>query len=805
MRSKAFNIGVLLLLLATSAFSQYRLMGTISADDSTLVKGVSIFLSDGSESISDRQGKFLFEDLSNGDYTLHFTSEDYEYHNQSVRIDGRDQTLRVRLKARNNVLEEVTVSDARSDFGFTKMRSVEKMGIYEGKKTEVIIPSQLTANLATNNARQIFSRVAGLNIWENDGGGLQLSIGGRGLDPNRTSNFNVRQNGYDISADALGYPESYYTPPLEGIGRIEIVRGAASLQYGTQFGGLINFTMKEPVSDRKFELTARQTGGSFGFYNTFTSISGTTKKLSYYSFYQYKRGDGWRENSHFDNHNVYTNVNYAFSENTRIGVDLTHTRYLAQQPGGLTDEMFNDDPRQSNRERNWFDVNWNMAALHLDHKFNSSSEFNLRMFGLIASRYSLGFRPHRVANVDENEERDLIKGNFKNWGMEARFLKRYEIVKKPSVLLLGSRYYSGFNHSRQGFGSTAKDADFKFLNEDEDISYDYEFPNQNTAFFIENIFYLNDKLSITPGLRYEHINTTAEGYYGTIYKDLAGNVIERTRTDERRKNIRQFMLAGIGVSYKPTPHMEIYTNLSQNYKSITFNDMRVANPSSDVDPNLGDEKGYSFDLGLRTDQTVMFNYDVSFFFMNYNDRIGDIIYYTENDQVKRRRSNVGQAIISGIEAYGEMDVFGLLRPHQDRWSLVGFANVAFIRSNYKTSNSPNVEGKKVEFIPDINLKSGIRLGYRNFKTSLQYTYMAEQFTDATNQVESDYSAVIGLIPEYSILDLSMSYEFKRYRVEGSINNLTDQMYYTRRATGYPGPGILPSDGRGFFLTLQIKL
>jgi Fe(3+) dicitrate transport protein len=152
-----------------------------------------------------------------------------------------------------------------------------------------------------------------------------------------------------------------------------------------------------------------------------------------------------------------------------------------------------------------------------------------------------------------------------------------------------------------------------------------------------------------------------------------------------------------------------------------------------------------------------------------------------------------------------MDVFGLLRPHQDRWSLVGFANVAFIRSNYKTSNSPNVEGKKVEFIPDINLKSGIRLGYRNFKTSLQYTYMAEQFTDATNQVESDYSAVIGLIPEYSILDLSMSYEFKRYRVEGSINNLTDQMYYTRRATGYPGPGILPSDGRGFFLTLQIKL
>ena len=72
-----------------------------------------------------------------------------------------------------------------------------------------------------------------------------LGIGGRGLSPNRSSNFNIRQNGYDISADALGYPESYYTPSSEAMDRIEIIRGAASLQYGPQFGGLVNFVMKE--------------------------------------------------------------------------------------------------------------------------------------------------------------------------------------------------------------------------------------------------------------------------------------------------------------------------------------------------------------------------------------------------------------------------------------------------------------------------------------------------------------------------------------------------------------------------------
>jgi Fe(3+) dicitrate transport protein len=294
---------------------------------------------------------------------------------------GKDLRFDLYLTSSEQNLDELTVKEKAADFGFSRLRGVESMGIYEGKKSEVITPDQLVANLSTNNARQVYSRVAGLNIWENEGGGLQLNIGGRGLDPNRTSNFNVRQNGHDISADALGYPESYYTPPIEAVGKIQIVRGAASLQYGTQFGGLINFVMKKPVQDRKIEVVARQSVGSFGFYNAFTSASGTVGKLSYYTFFQYKRADGWRANSRFNNYTFYTDLDYKLSDKTSIGLDITHMHYLAKQPGGLSDAMFAENPRQTNRERNWFNVNWNMAALHFDHRFNASNEFNLRVSG----------------------------------------------------------------------------------------------------------------------------------------------------------------------------------------------------------------------------------------------------------------------------------------------------------------------------------------------------------------------------------------------------------------------------------------
>ncbi|WP_276374558.1 TonB-dependent receptor [Chryseolinea sp. H1M3-3] len=802
MKSKVSSI-LFFCFIAFSAAAQHRLSGVVrSEEDSVVVNECVVYLNGGTKSApTDKAGRFVFEDLANGKYTLHFTGPGYKYSNQEVIISNNDAVVRSYLTPFRETLQEVMITDASDNFGVTRMRAVENLGIYEGKKSEVIVPEKLVANLATNNARQVYSRVAGLNIWENDGAGIQLSIGGRGLDPNRTANFNVRQNGYDISADALGYPESYYTPPTEGIGKIQIVRGAASLQYGTQFGGLINFSMKKPVPDKKLELSASQTVGSYGFYNAFTSVSGTVNKLSYYTFFQYKRGDGWRKNSQFDNHTFYANINYAINPNTSIGIDVTKMGYLAQQPGGLTDGMFLENARQTNRERNWFKVNWNLFALHIDHKFNATSEFNARVFSLFANRYAVGFRPNRVAMEDDNSERDLIKGDFENWGAEVRYLKRYQLSKIQSVLLVGARYYHGFNHSTQGFGSKGANADFNYITSDEAITYDYRFPNKNAAVFLENILYINDKLSLTPGIRFEHINTVAEGYYGWVSKDLAGNIIDVTRFDEKLNKGRQFLLAGLGVSYKATPFIDIYSNISQNYRSITFNDMRISNPSAEIDPNLEDEKGYSVDLGVRSEQTALFNYDVSLFYLNYDNRIGEILV-----QDKRRRGNIGHAVIQGVEAYGEGDLIGLLHSKETPWTGILFGNVAFIGSEYKSSQAPGITGKKVEFVPSVNLKTGVRVGYKNLKGSFQYTYLSQQYSDATNaEKEVSSAAVGGTIPSYYVMDVTLSYTFKKFGIETSVNNLTNNMYYTRRATGYPGPGILPSDGRTFFVTLKARI
>ena len=386
------------------------------------------------------------------------------------------------------------------------------------------------------------------------------------------------------------------------------------------------------------------------------------------------------------------------------------------------------------------------------------------------------------------------------------------------MLLLGTRYYRGNTHSIQGFGPAGRGADFRFVEPDKfsstKNSSDYRFPNHNVAFFAENIFYLSDKLSVTPGVRYEYIRTRADGVLNVIDRDLAGNITQIRSQGEQRLSRRGFVLGGIGVSYKPREQREFYANISQNYRSITFSDMQIVNPSAVIDPNLQDERGFSADLGVRGETSGVLTYDVSLFALNYGNRIGEIQEYDDLNRILRRRLNAGRALIVGLEAYGEVELLNIqnsagtdadAEPSARRWQWSAFGNVGLIRSRYVASQLPGVQGNQVEFVPAVNLKTGTRIGYGPVKASLQFLYLSDQFSDATNSDVSGPSAVIGKIPAYRILDASVSWERRWLKLEASVNNLADARYFTRRATAYPGPGILPSDGRSYFLTVGVKL
>ena len=88
--------------------------------------------------------------------------------------------LNVVFEKQTKVLSEVIIKGQKiREFELQRLNDVEGTSIYAGKKTEVILVDQSMANLASNNSRQIYSQISGLNIYQNDDAGIQLHIGGR--------------------------------------------------------------------------------------------------------------------------------------------------------------------------------------------------------------------------------------------------------------------------------------------------------------------------------------------------------------------------------------------------------------------------------------------------------------------------------------------------------------------------------------------------------------------------------------------------------------------------------------------------
>ena len=799
---------------ACAVDAQHILKGLVAdASTSEPIAYAHVQLNDDSAVISDRDGRFEISVLDEGTYQVAVSFIGYKKFFSEISLKRKVLHMDIAMEADVTELAQV---DLREDYtrqtNITRLRSVEGTAIYAGKKNEVILVDHSMANKATNNSRQVYSKVPGLNIWESDGLGLQLEIGARGLSPHRTSNFNTRQNGYDISADALGYPESYYTPPSEAIQKIEIVRGAASLQYGTQFGGLLNFVLKTGA-DKPLEVVARQSFGSYGLHNTFVSLGGSKGKWRYYSFYQKKSREGWRPNSNTEAQTAFLSAQYQANSKLKIGLEYTHMDYLAQQPGGLDDVTFETNPEKSFRSRNWFQVDWNIAAFTLDYKFNSRTVLNSRTFGLWANRDALGVLD-RIDWEDLNQKRDLLLARFENYGNETRLVHRYLIGEAESALLLGLRTYKGSTVKEQGTADSGSAAHFSFEDKFKSYGSYFEFPSFNTAFFVENLIRVNDCLSLTPGFRYDRIVTESEGYYHSYVNKVT------SRTPDAKKLDREVFLAGLGLSYKCFTGGELYANFSQNYRAINFNDIQVSNFNTVIDPDLEDEKGFNIDLGLRGRVWDAVEFDFSLFYLNYSNRIGyHDDYYKPSDPIVtlkpdlvwksyRLSTNIGDTRTLGLESYIGWDVLSTFSSVEDQ-KLNVFINTSFQKGAYvfvedDVKKFVN-EGNKVELNPDLNVKCGVQYQYKALTGSVLYSHTSSQFSDAENTLKPTANALFGEIPSYSVVDLSTKYEKGKFTVEAGVNNLLNESYFTRRATGYPGPGIIPSDQRNYYLSLQVKL
>ena len=715
-------------------------------------------------------------------------------------------------------LPNVTVVGRYSKSDIQQLPEIVGTSIYAGKKNALIVLDNVKGNVVTNNMRQIVAKVPGIHIWESDGSGIQIGLAARGLSPNRSWEFNVRQNGYDISADPFGYPEAYYNPQLQAVQRIEIVRGQGALQYGPQFGGLVNYILRNGSEiNKKFEFETQQTVGSNGLLNSYNAVGGETEKMHYYAFFDHRNADGYRQNSTYFTNSGFGTFTYKINKKFSVTTEVMRSNIRSQQPGGLTDIQLQQDIKQSYRSRNWFDITWTTAALIANYDFDEHTRLNVKLFGIWGDRNSVGYIPAGGIIVADTIDKSTNRYNarnvnadkYRNAGLEARFITDYTFFKSKQTFSAGIRLYQGgtYRYASDGKGTTGTNYDMAIS--DGVWNRDIDFKTTNLAAFAENIFRVSKDFIIIPGIRYEYITGNASGRNG--FTNTGTEIIL-----QNQKKSRGFVLAGIGAEYHTSKATEVYANISQAYRPVQFADL-TAPPTTDIiDQDLKDAKGYNADLGYRGKIKSWLFFDAGIYYLQYNNRIGTIVQQRTDGSFYNYRTNVGNSSSKGFEGIVEFSPVKAFSKKINKADVSVFVSYSYTDAQYGnlkviTKNSSNqlvetnLKNKKVENAPENIIRTGMTVSYSKLSLTGQLSYVDESYADANNTITATANAQNGLIPAYTVIDLTAVYKYSaKLNLKAGINNLSNQKYFTRRAGGYPGPGALPSDGSTFFVSVGAK-
>jgi Fe(3+) dicitrate transport protein len=562
---------------------------------------------------------------------------------------------------------------------------------------------------------------------------------------------------------------------------------------------MINYIVKEAGTTRKIAFENISSVGSFGMLSSYNAIGGKIGKLTYYAYYQKRVSEGYRDNSDTKAQAQYIRLNYAFSPRFNLKAELGRSQYVYHIPGPLTDSMFKQNPRQSTRQRNYYEPDIYLPSLTMDWIISKKSKIQWISSAVLGQRNSVQFigLANVVDKIDattlQYKPRQVDRDYFNSYTSELRWQLDYSIGKLNNTLISGVRLMNNDLHRQQlGKGTTGADYDLSITAPT--YGRDVHLKTQNVALFAENLFRITPKFDLSAGVRYENGVSKMRG------------ILSYLPTEKVPQDIKhQYPLWGASAAYRFNRNHKIYAAWSQAYRPVIFSDILPPTVLDSTDRNLKDAFGSVAEIGVKG-QWSFLKYELTAFRMLYKNRIGTL-YMASANKNYILKTNIGDSQTDGLELFTEATLF-----ENDFTKIALFTSTALFDAQYLNGNirsgSDNIDisGKRLETVPQLISRNGLQVSYKGFGAILQYSYVSKSYSDAFNLETPTANGASGAIPAYAIWDLNCSYRFNRnYVLRCGMNNIFNRQYFTKRPTIYPGQGVWSSDGRGIVVSLGIKL
>jgi len=610
--------------------------------------------------------------------------------------------------------------------------------------------------------------VPGVNARDEEGYGAIPNIGIRGLSPNRSTKVLILEDGAPIQPSLFLSNASYYSPPVERISSIEVLKGATGLRYGPNtIGGVINYQSKTPLKDgivkgklgshgyRLLELEA-------GTSSEQKSMGGGINLIT-------SEANGFRNNGYRMN-DILVKGGMAIGQSQWLGLKLTryeneiNTSYVGLRPDEFihtpTKNPAPDDQFLSNRTS--FDINHEL-------EIDTSTKLKTLMYW---SQLERNFWRRDVASktrqgtsfVDCGGTAYCVTGrnrNFDMLGIDSRLFTNYQAFGIQNESEIGVRLHSETMSNKTERSNAGPRARTGVItgNENNDA--------KAVALYLQNRFLFTDQFAVTPGVR-------VESYRQNRKNEMNGVQGQANNTE---------LVPGIGATWQLAPELQLYSSV---YKGFAPAMISAAISGDGVDQKLDAERSMNIEFGFRG-QAQKWTYEGAAFRMDFSNQI---VNQALSGGISK--TNGGQSLHQGAEG-------ALGYAITSAWSVL--ANATYIPVAEFKGGTLGPIGNRIPYTPKLTGNLGLNYSKDGLKSFLNAYHVSSQYADSANTVEESNDGTKGLIPSFTTLNWSVVYSPKRdIKLFGVVRNLFDKKFISGRSPD----GIFPGAERNFELGLAYQ-
>jgi Fe(3+) dicitrate transport protein len=659
------------------------------------------------------------------------------------------------------------------------------------------------------SGNEIVRFVPGVHVVDEEGLGLRANIGFRGLDPDRSRTVLLLEDGVPIALAPYGEPESYYSPTIDRISGIEVIKGSSSILFGPQtFGGVVNYLTANPPAETEWNATLR--GGQNSFFVGQLGYGTSVGNMGIRANYLRKSGKGVGLID-YGIHDLNGKINLRLSDSSVLGLKLglydenSNATYV-----GLTQAMYDsgkhdfeqlapDDRMQVRR--------YSASATH-HYFFSDKLQLKSTAFAYTTTRdwarQNFTINPSPTVNyirvVGDNNvpggalyfPDQMVSRNraFEVYGFESSITLKRASKGLSHDFQLGARYLHELASEQQIEGTTQR-ITTGVLRNDELRS------GQAISVFAHNRMMIGDRFGINPGLRIEQ-----------FWFDRDILLLNRQITSTKKSDAITEIIPGFGITYDLSSSSELFAGIHRGFGPPRVKD---AINNSGVSEELDAERSWNTELGLRKRLSAQLNADLVLYMLDFTNQI---------IPVSESSGGAGQSGVSGLVNGGETMHQGvevsLNGAHPglmgSQWYLTWALNSSLSRSWFSSDRfvvsggkQVNIKDNTLPYAPAFLLNSSLAVGLKNrVEWNIHTTSVSKQYGDLLNQKEGSLNGQNGEIPSYLVIDTGISFSIPgpvKAIVSANIKNVLDQRYMVSRRP----QGIRVGLPRFFTIGLDVRL